>query len=59
MFSHLLHLVRLSNPDELYDLHLKLILLSRDHLENSKTVHLYQLHPAERNKLPTSFPNLH
>jgi len=27
MFPHMLHLVHLSNPDELYDFHLKLILL--------------------------------
>ena len=47
MFPHLLHLVHLSNPDELYDLHLKLILLPHDHLEN-----LDYLHSAERNKVP-------
>ena len=52
MFPHLLHLVHLSNPDELYDLHLKLIMLSHDHLQNLETVHLYLLHPAERIKLP-------
>jgi len=33
MFPHLLHHVYLSNPDKLYDLHLKLILLSHDHSE--------------------------
>src|SRR6218665_1506416 len=38
MFPHLLHLVHLSNPDELYNLHLKLILLSHDQLENLETV---------------------
>jgi len=38
---HLLHLVHLSNPDKLYDLHLKLILLSHDHLENLENVHLH------------------
>src|SRR6218665_1276444 len=38
MFSHLLHLVHLSNPD---DLHLKQIMLSHDHLQNLETVHLY------------------
>ena len=32
MFPHFLHLVHLSNPDELYDLQLKLILLSHDSL---------------------------
>jgi len=52
MFSHLLHLVHLSNPDKLYDLHLKLILLSHDHLQNLETVHLNLLHPAERIKPP-------
>jgi len=41
MFPHLLHLVHLSNPDELYDPHLKLILLSHDHLQNLETMHLY------------------
>ena len=41
MFPHLLHLVHLSNPDELYDLHLKLILLSHDQLENFETVPLH------------------
>src|SRR6218665_3150401 len=45
VFSHF----RLSSPDELYDLHLKLILLSHYHLE---TMQLHYLHPAERNKLP-------
>jgi len=39
MFPHLLHLVHLSNPDKLYDLHIKLILLLHDQLENLKTVH--------------------
>jgi len=41
MFSYLLHLVHFSNPDELYDLHLKLILLSHDQLENLETVPLH------------------
>ena len=35
-----------------YDLHLKLIMLSHDHLQNLETVHLYLLDPAERIKLP-------
>src|SRR6218665_638918 len=33
MFPHLLHIDH-SNPDELYDLHLKLIFMPHDHLEN-------------------------
>ena len=41
MCPHLLHPVHLSNPDEDYDLHLKLTLLSHDHLENLETVHLH------------------
>ena len=43
MSPHLLHLVSLSNPDELYDLHLKLILLPHDNLVglNFETVHLH------------------
>lgn len=36
MFPHFSHLVHLSNPYEVYDLRLKLILLSHDHLENLK-----------------------
>src|SRR6218665_1943099 len=42
MFPHLSHLVLLSTPDALYDLHLKLILLSHDQLAG----------PTEWNKLP-------
>ena len=40
-FPHLLHLVNLSKPDELYDLHLKLILLLHADLENLETVPLH------------------
>src|SRR6218665_3019317 len=54
---HFLPLVHLSNPDELYNLHLKLILLSHDHLQNLETVHLYLLHPAERTKLSDFIPH--
>src|SRR6218665_2357322 len=43
--------VQFNNPDKLYDCHLKLILLPYYHLENFETVHLYQLHTAEWNKL--------
>src|SRR6218665_191804 len=35
------HFVPLSNPDELYDPHLRLILLSHDQLENLETVPLH------------------
>jgi len=41
MSPHLLHLGPLSNPDDLYDLHLKLILLSHYLLENLETVLLH------------------
>src|SRR6218665_1514374 len=41
MFPHLLHLVHLSNSDKLCDLHLKLILLSHNQLENLETVSLH------------------
>ena len=54
---HFLPFVHLSNPDELYNLHLKLIMMSHDHLQNLETVLL--LHPAERIKQPrTSFASL-
>ena len=46
MFPHLLHLVHLSNPDELCDLHLKLILMSHDQLENLETVSRPSYHIA-------------
>ena len=36
--SYVSSLIHLSNPGELYDLHLKLILLSHDQLENLETV---------------------
>ena len=39
--SSLVTLVHLFNPDELNDLHLKLILLSHDQLENLETVLLH------------------
>src|SRR6218665_2324334 len=57
MFSHLLLLVHLSNPDKLYDLHIKLILLSRDHSENLETVPLH--YPALLNEISSlsSFVN--
>jgi len=40
MFPHLLHLVHLSNQDELHNLHLKLMSLSHKYLWNLETVHL-------------------
>lgn len=38
---HLLLLFHLSNPNEFYDRHLKLILLSHDNLENLEIVFLH------------------
>jgi len=54
----LCYLVHLSNSDKLYNIHLKLILLSHDHLENLETLQFAPTGPAEWNVLQTLFANL-
>ena len=53
------HFLHRSNPDELNHLHLKLILLSQNHLENSETLHLQKLDRLNGISSRTSFVNLH
>src|SRR6218665_1988231 len=52
MFPHLLHLIHLSNPDELYDLHLNLILLSHESIRKFGNSAFAFAGPDEWNKLP-------
>src|SRR6218665_18078 len=51
--------VHLSNPDELYNPHLKLILLSHDHLDNVKTCTCISCTRLNGTNYRTSFANLH